>query len=228
MNFDYLLFDLDNCLLNFTNPYEYFDNVLVETIKILTTSPLPNRLERNKFWSSGDSYKDVLKGFGIGELNKFWLHFDEADFKNRKYLVDKGELELYNDVKDVLKRFLNAGKKMAIISNAADYIVDFILKKFKIGNIFHATFGLGFDKDQALAKPSPNGILGVLDKLNYNPEKSNALMIGDSKVDVFAAKRANINACLIKRNINKYPEGFKNWDYQPDYVVLNLDEICNL
>ncbi len=228
MNFDFYLFDLDNCLVNFQNPGEYFDNVLFETIKRLTTAPLPSRKERNKFWFSGDNYIDMLKGWGVGDVNHFWLHFDEIDFELRKILIDRKELNLYNDVEDVLNKLYNSGKKLAIISNAADYIVEYILNSFSIDHFFHETFGLGFDKDQKLAKPSPKGVLKVLGKLNFNPDKSKALMVGDSSIDIYAAKRANIHACLIKRDHNKYPSGYKDWQYQPDFVIEQLFELYNL
>jgi len=228
MKFDYYLFDLDNCLLNFKDPSEYFDNVLVETIKRLTTSPLPGRKERNKFWLSGEKYIDMLENWGLNDINHFWKHFDEIDFELRKLHLKQDELSLYHDVNDVLNRLKDAGKKIAIISNAADYIVDYIVQKFQILDIFDDIFGLGFDKDQAIAKPSPYGVLKVLKNLNFNPDKSKAIMIGDSRLDIYAAKRANIVACLITRELNKYPDGYKKWIYKPDYVIEQLDEIFDI
>ena len=228
MNYDYYLFDLDNCLLNFQNPAEYFDNVLVETIKSLSKALLPSRKERDKFWLSGENYVDMLETWGLNDINHFWKHFDEIDFELRKLLLKQDELSLYHDVIDVLNRLKDAGKKIAIISNAADYIVDYIVQKFQILDIFDDIFGLGFDKDQAIAKPSPFGILKVLKKLNFNSDKSKAIMIGDSRLDIYAAKRANISACLIKRELNKYTDGYNKWEYKPDFEIKHLDELFEL
>jgi len=228
MNFKYYLFDLDNCLLDIPNPSEYFDNILVETIKILSADPIPNRQERNKFWYSGEKYIGILKKWGLADLNHFWKHFDEIDFEHRKELFNKDELKLFNDVKNVLNELINAGKKLAIVSNSADYIIEYILINFYIKDFFHEILGLGFDKDQEIAKPSPAGILSVLKKLNYNSNDSEAIMIGDSILDVFAAKRAGITACLIKRDYKKYPKGYSDWKYQPDFIIESLDEIFEL
>ena len=228
MKFEYYLFDLDNCLLNFQNPSEYFDNVLFETIKRLTKAQLPSRKERDKFWLSGEKYIDMLENWGLNDINHFWKHFDEIDFELRKLLLKQDELSLYHDVNDVLNRLKNADKKIAIISNAADYIVDYIVQKFQILDIFDDIFGLGFDKDQEIAKPSPFGILKVLKKLNFNPDNSKAIMIGDSRLDIYAAKRANIIACLIKRELNKYPDGYEKWEYKPDFEIKHLDELLDL
>ena len=60
------------------------------------------------------------------------------------------------------------------------------------------------------------------------PEISKAIMVGDSKVDIIAAKRAKINACLIRRELDKYPEGYETWEHQPDYIIENLEDIFKL
>ena len=114
-----------------------------------------------------------------------------------------------------------------MVSNTADYIVDYFLNKFEFSHFFDEILGLGFNKDQSIAKPSPKGILSVLKKLNYKPEKSKAIMVGDSRVDIFAAKRANITACLLKRDINKYPNR-DDWEAHPDFEIENLEEIFNI
>ena len=227
--FDIYLFDLDNTILQIPNPSEYFDNILNETLKKLTENPetLPNREERNKFWFSGDEYVKLLKSWGVSDGPFFWKFFDEIDFSHRKMLYEQGKLSLYDDVKTVLTEILKANKKLALISNTADYIVKYILERFEISNLFHETLGLGYEKDQEVAKPSPEGILFILKKLNYDLNNSRAIMIGDSKLDVFAAKRANITSCLIKRDLNKYSN--KNgWETHPDYEIEGLDELFSI
>jgi len=227
--FDFYIFDLDNTILEIPNPSEYFDNILNETLKKLTKNPedLPSREERNKFWFSGENYTNLLESWGIIDGPYFWKFFDEIDYEYRINLVEQGKLCLYNDVKNVLEEISKANKKLALISNTADYIVKFILEKFEISHLFHETFGLGYEKDQEVAKPSPEGILYVLKKLNFNSNESKAIMVGDSRLDVFAAKRANIKACLIKRDLNKYSS--KNgWEAHPDYEIESLDELFSL
>ncbi|MHA1657958.1 MAG: HAD family hydrolase [Promethearchaeota archaeon] len=230
MKFDYYLFDLDNSLLRIPNPSEYFDNILVETLKQLSTKDIPERQDRNKFWFSGNNYLDLLKNWGARDVKNFWKYFDEIDFNNRKILIKKKEVYLFKDVKKALKEINSDGgnKKTAIISNTADYIVEYIVKKFNIESFFDEIFALSFDKDQALAKPSPMGVHLILKKLNHDPEYSKALMIGDSIVDIYAARRANIHACLLRRNLNKYPNGYDQWEYQPDYMIDSLDELFEL
>ncbi len=224
--FDFYLFDLDNTLLHIRNTSVYFDDILIETLQKLTKNPmfLPEKDERNKFWFSGDDYIHLLESWGITEGSFFWKSFDEIDFKHRKNLFEQGKLQLYDDVITVLEKISDAQKKLGLISNTADYIVEYFLEKFELSHFFHETFGLGFEKDQEVAKPSPEGILHVLKKFNYNPNNSRAIMIGDSRLDVFAAKRANITACLIKRDINKYTNR-NDWESHPNYEIESLTEL---
>ena len=224
--FDFYLFDLDNTILHIPNSSEYFDTILKETLKKLTKNPadIPDRNERNKFWFSGDDYIKLLESWGVSDGSYFWKFFDEIDFSHRKNLFEQGKLCLYNDVRAVLKEISNANKKLGLISNTADYIVKYFLDKFDLSHFFHETFGLGYEKDQEVAKPSPEGILYVLKKLNYDSNNSRAIMIGDSRLDVFAAKRANITACLIKRDLNKYPNK-NDWEAHPNYEIESLNEL---
>jgi hypothetical protein len=95
MRFDYYLFDLDGCLLNIPNFMEYFDNILIETLKKISIKSLPERQERNKFWYSGNNYIHLLRGWGALDYSNFWKYFDESDFKHRKILIEKNQIQLH-------------------------------------------------------------------------------------------------------------------------------------
>jgi HAD superfamily hydrolase (TIGR01549 family) len=228
MRFDCYLFDLDNSLLEIPNPSEYFDDVLVGTLNKFSLKKIPDFNERNKLWKAGEEYLNILKKWGITDSENFWKYFDEIDYIKRKKLIKGDKLNFFPDVLDVLNKLNSANKKMAIISNTADYIIEYVLNKLNYESFFHETFGLGYDKNQSIAKPSPEGIKLVLKKLEIDPKSSNAIMIGDSIVDILAAKRANIQACLIRRNLDKYPEGYDKWEYPPDYIIEKLDDLFKL
>ncbi|MGQ4874546.1 MAG: HAD family hydrolase [Promethearchaeia archaeon] len=232
MKFDYYIFDLDNSLLEIPNPLEYFDDVLAKTIKKLSRKEVPPFEVRYQFWYAGENYKELLKEWGINDCDIFWKTFDNIDFNKRVILKERNKLRIYDDVKPVLEKLKKANKKIALVSNTADYIVDFILNEFKLSHLFHEKFGLGFEKDQDVAKPSPKGILHVLKKLGYNNngngKNCNAIMVGDSIVDIIAAKRANITACLIRRIPDKYSGEIQKWEYKPDFIIDNLEELLKL
>ena len=228
MRFDYYLFDLDGCLLNIPNFMEYFDNILIETLKKISIENLPEREERNKFWYSGNNYIQLLRVWGALDYSNFWKYFDEIDFEHRKILIKSNKIHLFTDVKKVLKEIYEANKMLAIISNSAEYIVKYAVDKFNIGRYFHYLFGLSFDKDQSIAKPSPLGIKTILEHLDYDPKNSRAIIVGDSMLDIISGKKAEIHSCLIRRDKNRYDKGYKDWKYKPDFVIDKLDELLTL
>jgi HAD superfamily hydrolase (TIGR01549 family) len=229
MCWTYFLFDLDNSLFYIPDPSKYFDMILSNTINKLSEKKIPSREERNKFWLSGSDYVKLLRNWGIHDYEKFWEYFDSIDFTYRKEYIPEGKMKLYEDVELVLKK-LNEKEdnRLAIVSNTAEYIVDFILDKFRINHFFDIVFALSSENEQEMAKPSPAGIHYVLKNMNFNNKDSDAIMVGDSIVDIFAAKRAGIDSCLLTRNLNKYPEGYDKWEYKPDYIITNLDELLLL
>jgi len=231
MNFDFYLFDLDGTLLHLGNIGAYADNILVKTLDKLKAHYPPDRNERFKLWLSEEGYIYVLGEWGVEEPQNFWKFYDEIDFEKRKILIEKKEIFLYNDVKTILEKvyYNKYNKKLAIVSNTAYYIVDYVLNKFDISKYFHEIFSLGYyNNDQELAKPSPKGILTILDKFEYDPKESKALLVGDSKFDIIAAKNANIYACLIRRDIHTRNRHYKKWDVQPDFVIEGFDELLYL
>ncbi|MFW9880547.1 MAG: HAD family hydrolase [Candidatus Thorarchaeota archaeon] len=230
MKFDFYIFDLDGTLLNLGNIGTYADQILVKSLKKLKIPETPDKDERSKFWSSGDNYFKLLKTWGVSKAQNFWRKYDKVDFKQRIVLFNQEKIALFKDVKPVLERILNHkdSKKIGIVTNTANYIVNYILKKFKISKYFQEIFCMGFKNDQKFAKPSPSGILSILKKFQYDQNTHNAIMIGDSISDIIAAKKANISACLIKRDTNNYQKETKEWEIRPDYIIESLDKILKL
>ena len=98
------------------------------------TPKIPVKEERYKFWSAGDKYIEVLNEWGVPKARDFWKYYDKVDFRQRKVLFNQKKLALFNDVKSVLERIYNRKdrKRLGIVTNTADYVVDYILKKFRL------------------------------------------------------------------------------------------------
>jgi HAD superfamily hydrolase (TIGR01549 family) len=229
MNFNFYLFDLDGTLLNLGNMSAYADMILVSTLNKLKASRLPEKDQRSEFWSSGSNFISVLKKWGIKSPDRFWEHYDKIDFEYRKVFIEQKKIYLFNDVSPILKDLNHQENiKLAIVSNTSDFVVDHMLKKFNISQYFQDIYSMGVKVDQKTAKPSPNGILSVLARLNYDPLYHKALMIGDSKVDIAAAKKAGIQACLINRGLQRHSHHHNDWNFKPDYIIEKLDELLTL
>ena len=228
MTFKFYLFDLDGTLLNLGNIRAYADQIFTKTLTILKAPNIPNREEKLKFWLAGKDYIKVLNKWGISKPQNFWNVYDKVDFEHRKVLIDQKKVGLFNEVKDILKKIYETANKLAIITNTAGYVVEYVLKKFNISKFFQEIFGMGPGIDEKFAKPSPKGVLSILDKFKYNPKESKAILVGDSKLDIIAAKKANIYACLIRRDRATRNKDYNEWNIQPDFIIERLDELLHL
>ncbi|GAH45245.1 unnamed protein product, partial [marine sediment metagenome] len=234
--FMYFLFDLDNCLVEIPNIGNYFDQLLVETLKEFDVKRIPEFNERKQIWFVGKQYINLLKSWGIKTHQKFWKVLDLKDFKQRKKLIHDGRIMLFEDVLQVLKELYRLNKRMGIISNTPDNIIKYQLDYFKIKKYFDIVVGLG--EDQTICKPEPTGINIVLNYFSENGQikreknfkriQSEAIMIGDSIVDIISANRAKVKSCLILRKQHHYTEEIKSWEYQPNFIINQLDEILKL
>lgn len=236
MNYDYYLFDLDNCLVEIPNISIYFDELLIETLKHFKVKDIPDFDERCKIWGSGKGYIDVLKEWGVSAHQEFWGVFDLKDFEQRKPLIRAGKIKAFDDVVPTLDKLMDTGKKMGMISNTPDYIVEYQLNHFNLKKYFEMVFGLG--EDQTICKPGPTGINMTLDFFleKSKPQemktiesiKEKSIMVGDSPVDIIAAHRAGIKSCLIIRIKDRDLNKIKNWEYQPHYIIYHLSELLEI
>lgn len=227
---------MDNCLVEIPNIGNYFDQLLVETLKEFDVKRIPEFNERKQIWFVGKQYINLLKSWGIKTHQKFWKVLDLKDFKQRKKLIHDGRIMLFEDVLQVLKELYRLNKRMGIISNTPDNIIKYQLDYFKIKKYFDIVVGLG--EDQTICKPEPTGINIVLNYFSENGQikreknfkriQSEAIMIGDSIVDIISANRAKVKSCLILRKQHHYTEEIKSWEYQPNFIINQLDEILKL
>ena len=230
MNFDHVLFDFDNTLLCIEDSREFFDRVLTETLTAHDYRGFPNKEARKTFWLAGDKYLRLLDEWKLKNKDNFWSTFDRIDLKLRQKLIKTGRIHLFRDVKPTLEKLhLNYGTiKLGIVSNSGVNILNYFLKKYEIDSYFQEIFGIASDLDQPKAKPSPKGIEIVLRKMNFKPEISRALMIGDSGLDVTAAKNAGIPSCLIKRDSNERSLKLIKMNNGPEFVIEGLNDIFTL
>ena len=126
---------------------------------------------------------------------------------------------LYANVKDTLIKLHNNNYTMAIVTNKPFDFIAPILKKLEIENYF--TLNLGAD---SLPKQKPDAmpLLHVCNVLHVEPKY--ALMIGDSKNDILAAKAANIESIGVTYGYN-YDENIAN--FRPEVIVDDFKNILS-
>lgn len=216
-----VLFDLDNTLVGIPNTWSYFDNIIKEVIQENFHLPIPSKNQRDSLWRSGKEYISILNSWGIKEPNDFWKFFDINDAEKRKRLIENDKLILYQDVVPTLLKLKSIKDlKMGIVTNTPMFIAKEELMHYDLIRFFDEIIGLG--ENQEICKPEPDGIIQILSRLNCNHE--NTIYIGDSLVDLLAAKRANVIPIVVDR--------FKKERvYAPDltpneyYKIRDLSEI---
>lgn len=191
-----IIFDLGNVLLSF-NPKEYLKSKIEE-----------NRIER--------VFKEIF-------LSDEWIKLDEGtiteveaieniSIRNEDYREDiKKAFENWYDILipiddtvNILKRLKEKGYKLYYLSNFHDIAFKKMKEKYDFFNLFDGGVVSYEDK---LLKPDERIYKTILNRYNLIAEES--IFIDDTKINVKAAKEANIEG-LVFENTNKLKEDLKD------------------
>ncbi len=227
MKFEYYLFDLDNCILLFNEPEIYFGRLFALTMEFFTKI-IPNQEELKNLLTSSNINRFIEHYWKIKNVDEFWHHFKNLDIQKREKLIDNGKISLDPTAMMVIKKLKKANKKIGLVTNSPSYIVEMLTQKFNFSAIFDEILSIDYDNNPTFAKPSPEGIKSVLSKFKFNKRDSKAIMIGDSEVDIRAAKKANIFACIITKEVFTKNLDFTSWEEKPDYIIHNFTELLAL
>ncbi|MGN0519576.1 MAG: HAD family hydrolase [Candidatus Fimenecus sp.] len=94
----------------------------------------------------------------------------------------------YDGISDMLSVLFDAGYKMAIVTNKADFAAQALCSKL-FGKYVKTVVG---SVDSRPNKPAPDGVYYALEKMGVSKEE--AVFVGDSEVDILTAKNADIDA----------------------------------
>ena len=127
---------------------------------------------------------------------------------------------LYPHAKETLGIFKRHGKKIAIVTNKPSAFVAPILKKLGIAHL--VDFYLGAE-DAAYKKPHPAPLLKACEQAGVDVDA--ALMIGDSKNDIEAAKACSMQSIAVSYGYN-YGEDAASLG--ADIVIESLKDVVHL
>lgn len=97
----------------------------------------------------------------------------------------------YVGIMGLLEELKEAGCKLAVVSNKADYAVQILCEQYFRG-IFHMAVG---EKENVRKKPAPDAVNEVLKELQVDRE--NAVYVGDSEVDIQTAENAKMEGIFV-------------------------------
>ncbi|MBI1977572.1 MAG: HAD-IA family hydrolase [Candidatus Omnitrophica bacterium] len=132
-----------------------------------------------------------------------------------KHLLD--ETKLFPSVQAVLEHFKD--RKQAVMTNKPEAFSHTILRGLGVDHYFFRLLGgdSGFPK-----KPAPEPILHLIELVRVSPQE--AVLIGDSEIDVETGKRAGIRTVAVTYGFSSKPiiEQAK-----PDFIYSDLNEIVD-
>lgn len=128
--------------------------------------------------------------------------------------------KLYPGVEEVLSTLNKKRKKIALLTTKGQEQAQNILHHFKLEKYFDAIMGR---RKGIKVKPSPEPLLHICNSLSVFP--SQAIMIGDSELDVRCGKNAGAKTCAV------------TWGYRskvilekekPDYIAENVFNLLSI
>ena len=134
----------------------------------------------------------------------------------REHMLDN--TRLYSGVKDALDRLLEAGERMAVLTNKPVRFSRSLVDGLGLAQHFFQIYG-GNSFEQK--KPHPIGIETLLEETGL--ERDRTIMVGDSGVDIRTARNANVKACGVTYGFQ--PEGFL--EDPPDLLVDNMGQLAD-
>ncbi|WP_457561740.1 phosphoglycolate phosphatase [Caminibacter pacificus] len=155
----------------------------------------------------------ALRGKNDEELLQKTLKIFKNHYKNNVC----NKTILYPGVKETLEKL---PYKKVIVTNKPYEFVGEILKTLEIDKHFEMYIG---GESLPEKKPSPLPLLYVCEKMGYKP--SEAVMIGDSKNDILAARNAGIKSVAVNYGYN-YGEDVSI--YKPDIIIDDFRKLLEV
>ena len=180
-----IIFDLDGTLLNTIGD-------LADAVDyVMRSRNLPEHTNAEYRQMVGGGIKRLVERALPEELKRDEAYVEECVTQFRRYYVDNIDRQTipYEGIHELLHKLQNDGVMIAVASNKFQQGTDRLVAKF-FGDInFIAIEG---NREGAPLKPDPAIILNILRKANVEP--SEAVMVGDSGIDIRTAIAADIDS----------------------------------
>ena len=131
-------------------------------------------------------------------------------------------IHLFPGVEEMLAEVKARGYRTGIATSRLSESLHRALSHFDLYKYFDAIVAV---EDIEEAKPAPDTIYKVLDKLNAKPE--NAIMMGDSRLDILCARNAGVPSVLVGWSATlagKTKEDFAPGE-APDFIIQKPEEL---
>lgn len=190
-----IIFDLDGVIIDSLDAwFEVFN----DTRSFYKLPKITKKEFTDKIWG-GTIERDIKIYFKEKTVKEITKHY----FSNMGKF--KASTKLNKNVKETLKKSKSKNIKLGIVTNTYKKAVLEILKYHKIKDLFDAVIGGDEIKH---GKPAPDSLLKACERLNIKTNE--AVLVGDTKSDMWAAKNANMFFIGYKTNGDLKIEDFKD------------------
>lgn len=195
--FKAILFDLDGVLIDSSDAWWLAVN---ETLKKFGNKGITKEGFLKLYW--GPHLRETFKRIGLGE--------DAVEDCNQQYYKFIDKIKIFPEVKEILLFLKNNKKKIKIglVSNTPKKNILITLKNLSLIQGYFDVIVGGDEVEKG--KPNPEIILKACNVLGINPK--NTVLIGDTKSDMLAGKKAN--AITVGLNVGN-----------GDYKIKNLKDL---
>lgn len=214
-----ILFDLDGTLID-SVPQLY-----LAVQSALESNQLPRvSLEQVRDWIGNGAdillKRAICQQYHVTEIDEALFQRVKVEFDHQYQLGIARDYSLYPNVKETLSILAQAGYSMAVVTNKPDQFVQPLLQAAGIADYFTYTLGGGC---LPVKKPDPLPLHYLCEK--FNVKACDALMVGDSKNDIEAARAANMPVVGLTYGYN---HGEPIVNSKPDWVFDHFDELISL
>ena len=185
MKYQLAIFDLDGTLLDTLEDLADSDNYIMRKFGY------PKRTIKEVRSFVGNGIRKLLErsaptGTASTEIDRMFEQFKEY---YGAHCADK--TKPYDGITELLDELRKQGIKLAVVSNKADYAVKALCEQYFPG-YFDEAVG---ERVGIARKPAPDTVNEVLKNLQI--DKSQAVFIGDSEVDVQTAQNAEMDCIAV-------------------------------
>ncbi|MGQ0446481.1 MAG: HAD-IA family hydrolase [Beijerinckiaceae bacterium] len=208
-----LVFDLDGTLADTA------DDLIATLNFILAREGLPKIAARDARPMVGGGAKALIQrglfahGRSLSETRIDEMLADFLAYYEGHLAIDTA---LFPGVARALDRFEAAGFAFAVCTNKVEYSSILLLTALGVAGRFRAICG----KDTfAVSKPDGEAVLQTIARAGG--DRGRAVMVGDSKIDIDAARNAGVPVVAVNFGYTSEPVG----NFKPDRVIGHYDEL---
>lgn len=199
------------------------DGTLIDTHELILASFM-HTLERH--CPGKYTREDVIRYMGeplIDQMRRFDPNqADEMVHTYREHNIQHHDeyASAFPGVVDTLRRLSAAGVKLGVVTNKQRKTAEMGLRLLGVDKLMQTVICFG---ETEKAKPHPDPVLTAMKRLHGKPDRT--LMVGDSKYDLMAGKRAGVASALVGWSMHDPAELHA---LEPDYVLDSPEDLLRL